>query len=55
MELFPEFMFNHYALGELYQMAGDSALAITHFREALVLDPGNRWVIGKLEGLGAGP
>ena len=55
VELFPEFMFNHYALGELYQMAGDNALAIAHFREALVLDPGNRWVIGKLEGLGAGP
>ncbi len=54
-ELFPEFMFNHYSLGELYEHAADTTSAVAHFREALAIDPGNRWVIGKLEGLGAEP
>lgn len=51
LEFFPRSVSSIVGLGDAYAAQGDKDKAATHYRWALVLDPGNRFVQGKLQRL----
>ena len=42
LSFFPESGFNHHLLGEFSMRQGNKEMALTHFKKALELDPGNQ-------------
>ena len=53
VQLYPQGANGHDSLAEAYEADGATALAVTHYRRSLALDPGNTHATGRLRALGA--
>ncbi|MDX8122153.1 serine hydrolase domain-containing protein [Janthinobacterium sp. GMG2] len=53
VQLYPQGANGHDSLAEAYEADGATALAVTHYRRSLELDPGNAHAVARLRVLGA--
>ena len=53
VQLYPQGANGHDSLAEAYEADGATALAVTHYRRSLELDPGNTHAVARLRVLGA--
>lgn len=53
VQLYPQGANGHDSLAEAYEADGATALAVTHYRRSLELDPGNTHAVARLRALGA--
>ena len=51
VRLYPDSANGHDSLAEAGEAAGDTALAVTHYRRSVELDPGNQHAIARLKAL----